>query len=84
GQEALIWGGSFILVLFRWSGPAGLLSSPSAGELACDFLLLFFFFVRRVEDEGIHPLADGGIDTILHEKFFSISSSFSMVISSSL
>ncbi|MQM07840.1 hypothetical protein Taro_040683, partial [Colocasia esculenta] len=77
-----------------------LLSNPSAGEFACDLFLLFFFFVRRVEDEGIYPylyfgdglgvfapknydfveaeLAGGGIDTILHEKSFSISSSFSM------
>ncbi|MQM22413.1 hypothetical protein Taro_055465 [Colocasia esculenta] len=34
---------------------AGLLNSPSAGEFACDLLLLFFFFVRGVEDEAIHP-----------------------------
>ncbi|MQL69011.1 hypothetical protein Taro_001320 [Colocasia esculenta] len=36
----------------KWSRPAGLLDNLSVGELACD--LLFFFFVRGVEDEGIH------------------------------
>ncbi|MQL95870.1 hypothetical protein Taro_028536, partial [Colocasia esculenta] len=39
----------------RWSGPTGLLDNPPVGELACDLFLFFFFFVRRVEDEGIHP-----------------------------
>ncbi|MQL97845.1 hypothetical protein Taro_030543, partial [Colocasia esculenta] len=35
------------------SWPTGLLDNPSVGELACD-LLLFFFFVRGVKDEGIY------------------------------
>ncbi|MQM06900.1 hypothetical protein Taro_039732, partial [Colocasia esculenta] len=36
------------------SWPTSLLDNPSVGELACD-LLLFFFFVRGVDDEGIYP-----------------------------
>ncbi|MQM23487.1 hypothetical protein Taro_056551 [Colocasia esculenta] len=51
-QAILLRGGSFFFAASGWSGPDGRLRSfpPTS-----DILLLFFFLVRWVEDEGVRP-----------------------------